>query len=359
MGIRGRILGSVAGALGLAAAGTAVQIARQQREISRRAGEEIEFGGLRSAPMTVIADDGVPLYVEVDEVAEESSGLLRRRNGASAPVTVVFVHGYCLQMDCWHFQRAAYRDLVRTVYFDQRSHGRSGRSSRENANFEQLGRDLKSVIDATVPDGPVVVVGHSMGGMSIIALAEQYPEMIGDKIVGVGLISTTAGGLDPGRIFLPMVPARLSAPFSHRAVSTLQRGHRGVDRLRRVGQAVAAVAVDRIAFGREVPRSYVEFVDEMLSATSFEVIADFFPHFAGLDKFHLIELFGTVPTAIICGTADKLTSIGHARKLHSRIEGSALLECEDAGHMVIMECHDLVNAELDQLITAAAGVRSR
>ena len=49
---------------------------------------------------------------------------------AEAPeLTVVFVHGYSLTLDSWHFQRAAYRGLVRTVYYDQRSHGRSGRST--------------------------------------------------------------------------------------------------------------------------------------------------------------------------------------------------------------------------------------
>lgn len=363
MGVRGRVLGSLAGALGIAAAaGAGVGIARQQREISRRAGEDIAFGSLRSEPMTVIAEDGVPLHVEVDEVAAESaraSRVLRNRRDRVAPVTVVFVHGFCLQMDCWHFQRAAYRDLVRTVYYDQRSHGRSGQSSRAASNVEQLGRDLKAVIDATTADGPVVLVGHSMGGMSIIALAEQFPELIGTKVVGVGLIATTAGGLDPGRMILPMLPARLSGPFSHGAISTLRRGHRGVDGLRRLGRTVATVVTDRYAFGTGVPRSYVEFVDAMLSATSFEVVADFFPSFGSLDKFHLIEVFGRVPTSIICGTDDKLTSISHARELHARIPDSRLLECDGAGHMVTMECHDLVNAELDQLITAASAVLAR
>ena len=95
---------------------------------------------------------------------------------------MVFVHGFCLNLDCWHFQRAAYRGLVRTVYYDQRSHGRSGRSDREHADIDQLGRDLKQVIDQVAPDGPVVLVGHSMGGMSIVALAEQFPELIGDRV---------------------------------------------------------------------------------------------------------------------------------------------------------------------------------
>ncbi|MDQ6522651.1 alpha/beta hydrolase [Nocardioides sp. LHD-245] len=341
MSRRGRIVGSIAGALGVAAAGTAAAgIRRQQRAISRRAGEEIPFGTLRSAPVTVVADDGLPLHVEVDE--------------AGSAVTVVFVHGFCLNLDCWHFQRAAYRGLVRAVYYDQRSHGRSGDSDRAHSTIEQLGRDLHRVIEAVAPDGPVVLVGHSMGGMSIVAFAEQYPELIGSRVVGIGLISTTAGGLDPTRILLPMVPARLAGPVARGVVRTLHLGHRAVDSVRRAGGSVATVATDRFAFGGDVPRGYVEFVDQMLAATPFEVLADFFPHFAGLDKFDFVEVLGRVPTSVICGTADRLTSIGHSRKLQSRIPGSRLLECEGAGHMVLMERHELVNAELDQLITAAS-----
>ena len=66
-----------------------------------------------------------------------------------------------------------------------------------------------------------------------------------------------------------------------------------------------------------------------------------------------------MPTAVICGTDDKITSIGHSRKLHARIPGSSLLECEGAGHMVILERHDDVNAELDDLIAAAPRPASR
>ncbi|TNM36670.1 alpha/beta hydrolase [Nocardioides albidus] len=359
MSRRGRFVGSLAGALGVAAGTVAVGILRQQRAISRRAGEEIAFGALRSTPVTVVADDGVPLHVEVDDVVPQPTGgavdrLLRRTKDGTPPVTVVFVHGFCLNLDCWHFQRAAYRGLVRAVYYDQRSHGRSGNSDREHSTIEQLARDLHRVLEEVVPEGPVVLVGHSMGGMTIVALAEEHPELIGSRVVGVGLISTTAGGLDPSRMLLPMLPARLAGPLAGGAVRTLHLGHRAIDSLRRAGSAVATVATDRFAFGTDVPRGYVEFVDEMLAATPFEVVADFFPHFAGLDKFDFVEVLSRVPTSVICGTADRLTSIGHSRKLQSRIHGARLLECDEAGHMVIMERHELVNAELDQLITAAS-----
>ena len=91
----------------------------------------------------------------------------------------------------------------------------------------------------------------------------------------------------------------------------------------------------------------------MLNATPFAVVADFYPAFATLDKFDHVEALGRVPTAIICGTEDKITSVGHSRKLHSRIPGSSLLECEGAGHMVLLERHKEVTAELDDLISLA------
>ncbi|MCW2766794.1 MAG: alpha/beta hydrolase [Nocardioides sp.] len=342
MSVRRRVFAAVAGAAGVAAAGVAVGVARQRRGIGRREDHPTPFGSLRSRPTTVVADDGVPLHVEVDE--------------AESPVTVVFAHGYALNLDCWHFQRALLRGRVRTVFYDQRSHGRSGRSAPGHATIDQLGTDLLQILDDVVPDGPVVLVGHSMGGMAIVALAEQHPELFGDRVVGVGLVSTTAGGLDPSRVLLPMLPARIGGGLTHRTVWTLALGHRAVDGLRRVGRSVAMVATDLFAFGDEVPPAYVDFVDDMLSSTPFEVVAEFFPSFRGLDKFHAVEVLSRVPTTIICGTADRLTSIGHSRKLHERIAGSRLVEYERAGHMVLLERHDQVNAELEALL-GSAGVR--
>ena len=289
----------------------------------------------------MVADDGLPLYAEVDECAE---------GRARPPVTIVFVHGYCLNLDSWHFQRAAYRGLARTVFYDQRSHGRSGRSPSEHATIEQLGRDLARVIDDLSGDDPVVVVGHSMGGMTVMSLADQRPDLFGTKIVGTALISTTAGGLDPGRILFPMLPAGIGGGFVGRVVRAMSRGHKAVDALRRMGKDVAIVVTDLYAFGDEVPGAYLEFAYDLLAQTTFDVVADFFPSFAALDLWDAVPVLSKVPTAIVCGTSDKLTSIGHSRKLHARIHGSDLLECEDAGHLVPIERHGDVNQELDRLV---------
>jgi len=101
LSVRRRIAGVAAGAVGVAVAGTAVGVARRRRVIARRgAGDRTPFGSLRSRPITVVADDGVPLHVEVDEFTDRPAARHRR---AATPdgqrLTVVFVHGYALNLD--------------------------------------------------------------------------------------------------------------------------------------------------------------------------------------------------------------------------------------------------------------------
>jgi pimeloyl-ACP methyl ester carboxylesterase len=68
-----------------------------------------------------------------------------------------------------------------------------------------------------------------------------------------------------------------------------------------------------------------------------------------------------VPTVIICGTEDVLTSIGHSRKMASRIHGVELVEVPDAGHMVILEASRQVNAAIDRMLsqTTVQGTQTR
>ena len=324
---------------------------RQSRIIGNRAaGSGSAFGELHSAPRVVVADDALDLHVEIDEPADFGG-----RASTDDDLTVVFVHGYSLNLDSWHFQRAAYRGQVRTVFYDQRSHGRSARSDEDHCTIDQLGHDLRRVIEDTVP-GRCVVVGHSMGGMTVISLAEHHPELFGDKVVGAALISTTAGGLDPGRILFPMLPLGLGGRFVGRAVRTLDRGHKVVDLARAWGHAVptwSPTATPSAATRCPPPTS------SSSTPCSTRHRSPWSPTSTRPSRrstsFEHLEPLGRVPTAVICGTDDKITSVGHSRKLHSRIPGSSLLECEGAGHMVLLERHKQVTAELDDLISLAQG----
>jgi pimeloyl-ACP methyl ester carboxylesterase len=348
-----RWLALAGGGLGAAAAAIATGLVVERRVVKHRkagaSGAE-HLGSLHSDPVEVVTDDGVRLHAEVDETAPYSDG---KPPGPDTP-TVVFVHGYALNLECWHFQREFFRGKQRMVFYDQRSHGRSGRSDTEHATIDQLGDDLAQVLAQLVPQGPVVLVGHSMGGMTIVAFAERHPQLFADRVAGVALISTTAGGMHTNRVLGRLVPDTVGAQLTPRVMAGLARAPELVDSARRRGSNIGFLVADRFAFGDDVPASYVEFVDQMLAATPFAVLAEFFPNFDALDKFSVVGAFESVPTTIICGTKDVLTSVGHSRKLASRIGGSRLVECAGAGHMVILERADTVNAALADLFAASA-----
>jgi len=201
---RGRLaagLGLVASVAALAAGGIAMGIELERRIVAKRIGRNSqadleEFFSLRSDGPDVTTPDGVVLHTEVDE-------------GPADEFTLVFVHGYGLNLDCWHFQRLHFRGQLRQVFYDQRSHGRSGRSEAELCRIPQLAEDLYQVLQEVVGDTPMVLIGHSMGGMAIMRLAQSRPDLFGSQILGVALFCTSAGDIAnhspirgiPGRTF--------------------------------------------------------------------------------------------------------------------------------------------------------------
>jgi pimeloyl-ACP methyl ester carboxylesterase len=349
---RGRWVRFAAAGLGTAAAAATAGVVVERRVVrSRRAGARgaDELGGLTGDAVTVHTPDGVDLHAEVDEVAPYDEG----EAADVAGPTIVFVHGYALSLQCWHFQRQYFRGKHRMVFYDQRSHGRSGRSDDEHATIDQLGDDLRQVLDELVPEGPVVLVGHSMGGMTLLAFAERHPEVFDERVVAAALISTTAGGLKTHQVFSRLIPDAVGAQITPRVIAGLALAPGLVDRVRRRGSNIGFLVADRFAFGDDVPASYVEFVNDMLAETSFGVLAQFFPNFDALDKFAVLEEFARIPTSIVIGTKDLLTSVGHSRRMAARIPGARLVECAGAGHMVIIERADKVNATLEELFAAA------
>lgn len=353
MSTRRRVVGLAAASAGTLVAGGVAAALASRRSVRRRREQSTSrdpFGSLRSEPIHVTTTDGIHLYAEVDE----PDGL----DGHADEPTIVFVHGYALNLDCWHFQRQYFRGGRRLVFYDQRSHGRSERSHVDHATIDQLGHDLYSVLEQLVPEGPVVLVGHSMGGMSIMSLADHHPELFGDRVVGVGLVSTTAGGLKSHRVISPYLPDRVMSQLTPRFMALLARAPGLVDGARRTGSDIGFLVTSKMAFGTEVPTPYIEFVDEMLAQTPFGVIAEFFPNFDQLDKFSVLKAFEQVPTVIVCGTGDVLTSIGHSRKMASRIRGVELVEVPEAGHMVILERYEAVNAAIERMIADAKAAES-
>src|SRR5689334_4707441 len=125
------------------------------------------------------------------------------------------------------------------VFYDQPGHGRSGRRTHGEYTLEQLAHGLKRVLDETVTEGPVVLIGHSMGGMTIMALAEEYPDLFGDLVRGVVLVSTSAGKLDEVNFGMPDVVGRFSRPLMPVVIGGGKLTSGVIDRVRRASTDLA------------------------------------------------------------------------------------------------------------------------
>ena len=338
-------LGIAAAVAGVAAGAIATGVAAERRVVGRaRSGPDRfadePFGSLHTTGLTVLADDGVPLHVEID-------------GDESADLTVVFVHGFTLSMDCWHFQRKELHDKARLVFYDQRSHGASGRSPREHSTIDQLGRDLDAVLRAVAPDGPVVLVGHSMGGMTILALADQQPRLFGSRIVGVGLIGTAAGAFAETVFGIPGVIGRALRPVAPGVIRAANRRAALLETGRRTGSDIAYLLTRKFAFGGDVPPSLVDLMERMVAHTPVEVMTEFFDTFLSHDKLEALGVLRDVETLVLCGDKDLLTPPHNSQLMADALPDAELLLVPGAGHMVILERPAVVNSALLDLLGRA------
>ncbi|MBF6044973.1 alpha/beta fold hydrolase [Streptomyces sp. NRRL B-1677] len=365
--------GVAGAALGVLAAGAAVGVAVERltvgRGMRRKARLALDssgpYGTLRGTPGSVVAEDGTRLYYEVDESGEgEAAGEAAprrlfggRRGPAAPPLTVVFSHGYCLSQDSWHFQRAALRAAgVRAVFWDQRSHGRSERSRTDAVSIDLFGRDLRAVIDAAAPEGPLVLVGHSMGGMTTMALAAQYPGLIAERVAGAAFFGTSSGGLAENTYGLPAagmsLVRRLVLPGAFKLMAARPEL---IEKGRRATADLFAGVLRWYSFGsKDVDPAVVRFAERLIEATPVDVVAGFYPVFAEHEKREALCAFERLPVVVVAGDKDLLTPAEHSEAIAEALPGSRLLLLEDTGHLVMLERPEVVTGQLADLLAAAA-----
>ncbi|RVX47142.1 pimeloyl-ACP methyl ester carboxylesterase [Nonomuraea polychroma] len=341
VGIAGALVGAASAGVAAAALAKRYAVGRIRLRPDTEANEP--FGELRGRERTLITSDGVALHVEIDGPED-------------APLTIVFCHGYCLNLESWHYQRKDLRENYRIVLWDQRSHGRSQRADADDSMIDRLGADLAEVIEEFVP-GPCVLVGHSMGGMTIMALADHHPELFGDKIRAVSLIATSAGKLAELTLGLPAMFSKVVHKVAPSTVSMLGKRGSLVDRTRSVGSDIAFLITRYMGFGdsRNISPTVVDFAESMIRATPTEVFADFYPALMNHDKLSALHVLDPVPTAIMVGDRDWLTPPDHSKAIAAALPKAQLTEVPDTSHLIQLERPGVVNDALRDLVKRVEG----
>jgi pimeloyl-ACP methyl ester carboxylesterase len=287
--------------------------------------------------------DGVRLHVEEDGVPD-------------APVTVVFSHGFTAQLDEFRLQREALAGRARIVLYDQRGHGRSDTTHYGHATIDQLGRDLQAVLEVTCPTGPVVLVGHSMGGMALMSWARQFPEEVGTRVVGAFLLATSAGELvstGPLATAVKVMTRLRLLPFWLWLIRFVSPG---VARVRKPGTKLGHRWIRHYLFGVDDAddAELVRLVQAMIEATPFTTSAAFYPTFLAHDETSALPVLARIPTTVLCGTTDRLTPVSHSRAMAAALgELTSLVEIAGCGHSVNVTRPALVNDALLALVDRA------
>ncbi|MGH3772436.1 MAG: alpha/beta fold hydrolase [Pseudonocardiaceae bacterium] len=302
---------------------------------------------------TVTADDGVELSVEE----------LNPADGRAPELTVILIHGYTLDRRCWLFQRHGLAHStaprVRQVLYDLRSHGRSGRSPRCACTLEQLSRDLHAVIRAAAPEEGVVLIGHSLGGMIIMELAEECPELFAERIRGVAFLNTSAG--DIGRSGLPRPFLSRRNPILPLAKQRSRGGPsaRAVDRAREVCRNLVWSLTRKLAFGPEaVNPALVELMYMMMRPISFEIMTDFLALFGTHNRYAALAGLQYAKALVLGADCDRVIQYQHSEAIAALLPGVELVHVVGAGHMTMLEQPERVNEHLLGLISHCAGALS-
>ena len=355
-------VGVAGGLAGAAATGAAVSLAAR-----RRHRDAVDRHTL-ATQLTTGADDtgalpaGTPSSVTADDGVRLSCEEIEPPPGMSAELTVVLVHGFALDRRTWHFQRRFLAELgqggrsgptVRQVIYDQRSHGRSERAHRASCTIDQLGHDLAAVLRTLAPDGPLVLVGHSMGGMTIMALAEQQPDLFAERVLGVAFLATSAAevagrGL-PGTFLSRRNPLTRGLGLIAGWQPLLVEG------ARRVGHDLIWALTRRFSYGdRRIDPARVDLVDSMISANAVDALTDFVDTLGTHDRVAALPTLSGCEVLVAAGDADALIPFRHSEVIAAELSGAPLVRLPGVGHMPMLEQPEVIDAALADLIARCA-----
>lgn len=272
----------------------------------------------------------------------DGTELAVRAAGDPAHPLLLFVHGFSLDMTTWHYQWTALSDRYRCVLFDFRSHGRSARAASGDLSPSAFGRDLAAVLDAVVPDGRAMVIGHSMGGMSMLAAAQASQDLFAGRVAGAVFAGTASSDLLLGAM------GSVTGLLRPRLGSLLEAAQR-MNRLRRYvlsSRADLSHLFTRITqFGPEASPALVDHIVGLAARAPSDVWTDGLAGLMDMDLRDAVQHV-RVPALVIVGEHDRVTPPAAAVQLTAALPEGRLELIAGAGHLPMLERHEEFNAKI-------------
>ena len=272
----------------------------------------------------------------------DGTELAVRAAGDPAAPILLFVHGFSLDMTTWREQWVDLSADHRCVLMDNRGHGESEHPADGDLSLRSMGRDIAAVLEAVAPGRRVVLVGHSMGAIAALAMAEVRPDLMATSVAGLVLVGTSASELvrDAMGSITELVRPRLGS---------LLTAARQVDRLRKAVLAsptdLRGALVRLTQFGPDAPRHVVDHVVQLAERASSEVWTEGLAELLEADLRHVLSRV-TMPVLVIVGEHDRVTPPASGVQLAAALPAGRFVLVEGAGHIAMMERPAVLDREI-------------
>ncbi|GGK50974.1 alpha/beta fold hydrolase [Nocardia camponoti] len=298
-----------------------------------------------------------PPRVRPDVIPVVTADGARLRVHAYGPVdapVVVLIHGWTCSIEYWNAQINAFADEYRVVAYDTRGHGEST-DGYANPSTNILADDLEDVLNAVLlPGQRATLVGHSMGGMTLIAWAGRYPERVAEHAEAIVLTNTGAHSL---------VEVSTMVPGLNRPLAVL--GGRQIPTPGWLGKVILGtpvvfppIAPVRKLFASQVmtvdtPRTKLDYALSVVRGCRMMTRSRYGLLLTRLSLGDAAANF-SVPTTVLAGDRDDMTPPLHAERIAELLRGVGTLakhKVLPTGHLGNVERHDLFNAELAEVLS--------
>jgi pimeloyl-ACP methyl ester carboxylesterase len=110
--------------------------------------------------------------------------------GRSDAPAIVMTHGWGANATEWYYEKERLTEKFQLIVWDLPGLGLSKKPDNNDFSLEKYARDLDAVI-ALAGDRPVVILGHSIGGMISLTFCRLFPQALGSRVAGMVLIHTS------------------------------------------------------------------------------------------------------------------------------------------------------------------------
>jgi len=249
---------------------------------------------------------------------------------------IILTHGWGPNSTVWYYAKRQLSDRFRVIVWDLPGLGKSSKPKNNDYSLEKYARDLEAVV-ALAGDKPVILLGHSLGGMSTLTFCRLFPEQLGHQVAGLILVDTTYTNPVKTSIFsrlLRTVQKPLLEPLLYLTIflSPLVWLMNWLSYL----NGSLYISVELSGFTGTETRGQLDF-SALLSALGWPaVLARGTLAMFDYDETRTLSTIN-VPVLIVVGASDIATIPAASIRMKAQLPDSEIVTLKPGGHMGLME----------------------